>query len=61
MPKAIKAVLSDEQKQELLKLRNARTGKNTAERAYYVLLSSEGKSIDEMSEQMNRNPHTIRW
>ncbi|MBI2786069.1 MAG: IS630 family transposase [Legionella longbeachae] len=60
MPKAITAVLSDEQKQELLKLRNARTGKNTAERAYYVLLSSEGKSIDEISVQMNRNPHTIR-
>lgn len=56
MPKAIKTVLSDEQKQELLKLRNARTGENAAGRAHYVLLSSEGKRIDEISEQINRNP-----
>lgn len=60
MPKAITAVLNAEQKQELLKLRKGRTGRNTSERAYYVLLSSEGKSIEEISKQMNRNPHTIR-
>lgn len=60
MPKAITAVITEEQKQELLKLRKARTGNNTAERAYYVILSSEGKTIDEISVQMNRNPHTIR-
>lgn len=60
MPKAITAVVTDDQKQELLKLRHSRTGKNTSERAYYVLLSSEGKSIIEISEQMARNPHTIR-
>ncbi len=60
MPKAIAAVITDAQKQELLKLRQSRTGKNTSERAYYVLLSSEGKSIGEISEQMSRNPHTVR-
>ncbi|KTC69022.1 hypothetical protein Lbir_2216 [Legionella birminghamensis] len=60
MPKAITAVITDAQKEELFKLRNSRTGKNTAERAHYVLLSSEGKSINKISEQMARNPHTVR-
>jgi transposase len=60
MAKAITAAITAEQKHELLKLRSSRTGKNTAERAYYVLLSSEGKSIAEISSQLKRNPHTVR-
>ena len=33
---------------------------NVGERAHYVLLSSEGKSVSEIATHLNRNKHTIR-
>jgi DNA-binding CsgD family transcriptional regulator len=60
MGKAIKVVITQEQKQTLQKLRSSRAGKNIGERAYYILLSSSGKSIGEISAQLGRNPHTVR-
>jgi hypothetical protein len=52
MGKAIKVVITQEQKQTLLKLRSSRAGKNIGERASYILLSSSGKSIGEISAQL---------
>lgn len=55
----IRISLTQEDKTALNQLRLNRNS-NIGERAHYVLLSNEGKSIPEIAEHLNRNKHTIR-
>ena len=55
----IRMSLSTEEKANLNQLRLIKKS-NIGERAYYVLLSDEGKSVKEISKQLSRNAHTIR-
>lgn len=48
-----------EERAHLNRLRLAKKS-NVGERALYVLLSGEGKSVREISKQLKRNAHTIR-
>ena len=55
----IRISLDVEEKAALNRLRRTQKS-NIGERAYYVLLSSEGKSVQEISAHLSRNGHTIR-
>ncbi|HAT9256255.1 TPA: IS630 family transposase [Legionella pneumophila subsp. pneumophila] len=55
----IRISLTQEDKTALNQLRLNRNS-NIGERAHYVLLSNEGKSIPEIADHLNRNKHTIR-
>ncbi len=55
----IRISLNQEEKTALNQLRLNRNS-NIGERAHYVLLSNEGKSIPEIADHLNRNKHTIR-
>ncbi|KTD57829.1 hypothetical protein Lsan_2493 [Legionella santicrucis] len=52
-------LLSLEEKAALNRLRLNKNS-NVGERAHYVLLSGNGKSVKEIAIQLNRNEHTIR-
>jgi len=60
MPAPIRITLSLKEKQALKQLRRCRAAGNQAEMAHYVLLCNQGYSVDEISKQLDRNPHTIR-
>ncbi|CAM4489025.1 MAG: hypothetical protein LEGION0403_FIIPPAGN_00435 [Legionella sp.] len=51
--------LSAEEQSALNRLRRMKNSK-IGERAHYVLLSGDGKSIKELAAQLSRNEHTIR-
>lgn len=55
----IRISLTEEEKSELRKLRLNRKS-NIGERAYYVLLSSDGKTAPEIAKHCSRNIITIR-
>lgn len=55
----IRISLKERERLELLRLRLGRST-NIGERAYYVLLSDEGKSAPEIATQLTRNIITIR-
>lgn len=55
----IRISLRAEEKAELIRLRLTKKS-NIGERAYYVLLSDEGKSVKEVATHLGRNEHTIR-
>jgi transposase len=55
----LKVSLTEEERQDLKKLRLSRKS-NRGERAYYVLLSDRGQSPPEIAKQLNRNIITVR-
>ncbi|WP_131795877.1 helix-turn-helix domain-containing protein [Fluoribacter gormanii] len=55
----IKIYLNEEAKADLIRLRRSQKS-NIGERAYYVLLCGEGKSVSETAKISGRNEHTIR-
>lgn len=55
----IRIYLNEEAKTDLLRLRRSQKS-NMGERAYYVLLCGEGKSVSEIAKITGRNEHTIR-
>ena len=55
----IRMSLSAEEQSALNRLRLTKSS-NIGERAHYVLLSSEGRSVKEIATQLSRNEHTIR-
>lgn len=55
----IRVNLNIKEKKVLKELRKYHRGA-ISERVQYLLLSGEGKSIEEISQQTNRHPHTIR-
>lgn len=55
----IRMLLSTEEKATLNRLRLNKNS-NIGERAHYVLLSGDGKSVKEIAIQLSRNEHTIR-
>lgn len=55
----IRISLNAEEKAELSRLRLTKKS-NIGERAYYVLLSDEGKSVKGIATHLSRNEHTIR-
>lgn len=55
----IRMLLSTEEKGTLNRLRLNKNS-NIGERAHYVLLSGDGKSVKEIAIQLSRNEHTIR-
>lgn len=55
----IRTLLSTEEKATLNRLRLNKNS-NIGERAHYVLLSGDGKSVKEIAIQLSRNEHTIR-
>ena len=55
----IRITLDEAQTAALEQLRLKRQS-NIGERAYYVLLSSQGLSVNDIANRLNRNPHTIR-
>jgi len=55
----IKVHLSKSQRKELKTLRHQVSSKNS-EKALMVLMSSDGKSVAEISSALKRNPHTVR-
>lgn len=56
----IRISLSEEEEKQLLEVRRVQTSKNIGERAFYVLLSNEGKSVSQIASITRRNEHTIR-
>lgn len=52
-------LLSAEEQLALNRLRLSKNS-NVGERAHYVLLSGDGKSVKEIAIQLSRNEHTIR-
>lgn len=55
----IRISLSEEEKAALKQLRLNKTS-SIGERAHYVLLSNDGKSVPEIAHYLSRNGHTIR-
>jgi len=55
----IRVTLNDEEKTKLIKLREGSISEHS-EKALMVLLSSEGKSPQEIGKLLQRNPHTVR-
>ncbi len=55
----IRMLLNAEEQSALNRLRLSKNS-NVGERAHYVLLSGEGKSVKEIAIQLSRNEHTIR-
>lgn len=55
----IRISLSPEEKSALNRLRLTKKS-NIGERAHYVLLSDEGKSVQEICAHLSRNGHTVR-
>lgn len=55
----IRISLNEEEKLALKQLRLNKTS-NIGERAHYVLLSNDGKSVPEIAQSLSRNGHTIR-
>ena len=55
----IKVKLNTKDKKDLKGLQKYHRGA-ISERIQYLLLSDEGKSIEEISQQTNRHPHTIK-
>ncbi|AWN75245.1 IS630 family transposase [Legionella anisa] len=55
----IRISLSEEERTDLIRLRRSQKS-NIGERAYYVLLCGEGKSVSETAKIAGRNEHTIR-
>ena len=55
----IKVSITKEQREELKKFRSLASSKDS-EKALMVLLSSEGKKVSQIAENLKRNPHTIR-
>ncbi len=55
----IRTSLNAEEKAALNRLRLNKSS-NIGERAHYVLLSGEGKSVGEIASQLSRNAHTVR-
>ena len=55
----IRLLLSDEEQLALNRLRLIKNS-SVGERAHYVLLSGDGKSVKEIAIQLSRNEHTIR-
>ena len=55
----IRMSLSAEERSALNRLRLTKNSK-VGERAHYVLLSGDGKSVKEIAIQLSRNEHTIR-
>lgn len=55
----IRILLSEEEKAGLNRLRLSQRSK-IGERAHYVLLSNEGRSVSEIAKHLSRNEHTIR-
>ncbi len=55
----IRISLGTEEKAALNRLRLTKKS-NIGERAHYVLLSDEGKSVQEIAAHLNRNGHTVR-
>ena len=55
----IRMSLSAEEQWSLNRLRLMKNS-NIGERAHYVLLCGEGKSVKEIATQLGRNEHTIR-
>jgi transposase len=55
----IRISLTEEEKLALNQLRLSKKS-NIGERAYYVLLSHQGKSLPEIAKHLSRNGHTIR-
>ena len=51
--------LSEEEKEALSRLRRSQNS-NVVERAHYILLCNEGKSVPQISAHLSRNAHTIR-
>ena len=54
----IRITLDEAQTAALEQLRLKRQS-NIGERAYYVLLSSQGLSVNDIANRLNRNPHTL--
>ncbi len=55
----IRVSINKDQKEELEKIRSTASNKNS-EKALMVLLSAEGMSVAQISQQLKRHPHTIR-
>lgn len=55
----IKVSITNEQQKELNQFR-ALASSRDSEKALMVLLSSEGKTVAQISESLKRNPHTVR-
>jgi transposase len=55
----IRISLNAEEKTELTRLRRSQKS-NLGERAHYVLLSDNGKSVSEIAQHLSRNSHTVR-
>ncbi|MCE3233754.1 MAG: hypothetical protein K0R98_2011 [Rickettsiaceae bacterium] len=55
----IRISLNEEEKSALNQLRLNKTS-SIGERAHYVLLSNDGKSVPEIAQHLSRNGHTIR-
>ncbi|MBF0278119.1 MAG: IS630 family transposase [SAR324 cluster bacterium] len=55
----IKIDINKEKQKELERFRKLSSSKNS-EKALMVLLSSEGKTISQISKALKRNPHTVR-
>lgn len=55
----IRVQLTENQRQELEKYRG-QSSSNNSEKAFMVLLNSEGKSAVNIGKQLRRNPHTVR-
>ncbi|KJU86902.1 integrase protein, partial [Candidatus Magnetobacterium bavaricum] len=56
---AIRVNLSDQEK-KALELARLKRNSNIGERAFYVLLSSEGKGVRQIAIQTGVNKHTVR-
>ncbi|MFQ5646797.1 MAG: helix-turn-helix domain-containing protein, partial [bacterium] len=55
----IRVNLTEAEKLELERYRGQSSSQNS-EKAFMVMLNSEGKSAVKIGEQLNRNPHTVR-
>ncbi|VEH37326.1 IS630 family transposase [Legionella sainthelensi] len=55
----IRIYLNEEARADLIRLRRSQKS-NIGERAYYVLLCGEGKSVSETAKISGRNEHTVR-
>lgn len=56
----IRLQLNQEEKESLIRVRS-QTSNGLSERALIVLMNVEGKSVAEISAQMKRHPHTVRY